>query len=174
MPVEFLTDDEAAAYGQYAGPLSQADLERDRRRVRGQPRPQPERRPCMVCGKLTANVLGVCAMTPECKRVHNHLFWCSVFPERQLPPCAVCGCPTSAALGVCQATAECRQELSRRWLAVKPESGRGRERAYARKRYAADPQARRDEAAQYRRAPIETAQVRTVPGHRPTLANHCP
>jgi TnpA family transposase len=28
MPVEFLTDDEAAAYGQYAGPPSQADLDR--------------------------------------------------------------------------------------------------------------------------------------------------
>ena len=28
MPVEFLTDDEAAAYGQYAGAPSQADLER--------------------------------------------------------------------------------------------------------------------------------------------------
>jgi hypothetical protein len=28
MPVEFLTDDEAAAYGRFAGPPSQADLER--------------------------------------------------------------------------------------------------------------------------------------------------
>src|SRR5689334_16281909 len=28
MPVEFLTDDEAAAYGRYAGPPPQADLER--------------------------------------------------------------------------------------------------------------------------------------------------
>ena len=28
MPVEFLTDDEAAAYSRYAGPRSQADLER--------------------------------------------------------------------------------------------------------------------------------------------------
>jgi hypothetical protein len=28
MPVEFLTDDEAAAYGQYTGAPSQADLER--------------------------------------------------------------------------------------------------------------------------------------------------
>ena len=28
MPVEFLTDDEAAAYGRYAGPPSQADMER--------------------------------------------------------------------------------------------------------------------------------------------------
>lgn len=28
MPVEFLTDDEAAVFGRYAGPLSRADLER--------------------------------------------------------------------------------------------------------------------------------------------------
>jgi hypothetical protein len=28
MPVEFLTDDEVAAYGRYTGPPSQADLER--------------------------------------------------------------------------------------------------------------------------------------------------
>jgi len=28
MPVEFLTDDEAAAYGRYTGPPSQADLDR--------------------------------------------------------------------------------------------------------------------------------------------------
>ena len=28
MPVEFLTDDEAAAYGRYAGLLSQAELEK--------------------------------------------------------------------------------------------------------------------------------------------------
>src|SRR5262249_3915283 len=28
VPVEFLTDDEAAAYGRYAGPPSQADLDR--------------------------------------------------------------------------------------------------------------------------------------------------
>jgi hypothetical protein len=28
MPVEFLTDDEAAAYGRFAGPPVQADLER--------------------------------------------------------------------------------------------------------------------------------------------------
>jgi hypothetical protein len=28
MPVEFLTDDEAAAYGRFTGPPSQADLER--------------------------------------------------------------------------------------------------------------------------------------------------
>jgi TnpA family transposase len=28
MPVEFLSDDEAAAYGRYAGDMSQADLER--------------------------------------------------------------------------------------------------------------------------------------------------
>jgi hypothetical protein len=28
MPVEFLTDDEAAAYGRYAGPPARADLER--------------------------------------------------------------------------------------------------------------------------------------------------
>jgi hypothetical protein len=45
MPVEFLTDDEAAAYARYAEPPSQADLERvfflaARRPVSAQPRDQ--------------------------------------------------------------------------------------------------------------------------------------
>jgi 5-methylcytosine-specific restriction endonuclease McrA len=124
--------------------------ERDRRRTRDAPRPVPERWPCSVCGKLTANKLGICAMTPECRRAHNHLFWRSVHPEPVLPPCAVCARPTGSVHGVCQSTAACRQEVSRRETAAKTEAIRERERAYARRRYQADPEARRAESAEYR------------------------
>lgn len=124
--------------------------ERDRRRTRDAPRPVPERWPCSVCGELTANKLGICAMTPECRRTHNHLFWRSVHPEPVLPPCAVCARPTGSVHGVCQSTAACRQELSRRETAAKTEAIRERERAHARRRYQADPEARRAEAAEYR------------------------
>jgi len=136
--------------------------ERDRRRKRrGAPRPVPGRCPCSICGKLTANKLGVCAMTPECKRVHNHLFWRSVYPEIELPPCVVCGRPTGGMHGVCQATRECRQELSRRETAAKTEAIRERERAYARRRYQADPEARRAEAIAYRSRHLDLCRARS-------------
>lgn len=135
--------------------------ERDRRRKRGVPKPVRERRPCSVCGRPTANRLSVCAMTPECRRVHNHLFWRSVYPEPDLPPCVVCGRPTGSVHGVCQSSAECRQELSRRIVAAKTEAALERERAYARRRYWADPEARRAEAAEYRARDLAAARARS-------------
>jgi 5-methylcytosine-specific restriction endonuclease McrA len=135
--------------------------ERDRRRERGVPKPVPERRPCSVCGRPTANRLGVCAMTPDCKRVHNHLFWRSVYPEPDLPPCAVCGRPTGSVHGVCQSTAECRQELSRRVVAATTEAVRERKRTYARRRYWADPDARHAEAAEYRARNLAASRARS-------------
>lgn len=135
--------------------------ERDRRRKRGSPRPVPERRHCSVCGKLTANKLGVCAMTPECKRVHNHLFWRSVYPEPDLPPCAVCGRPTGSMHGVCQATAECRRELSRRQVAAMTEAVRERKRAYFERRYATDREACRAVALASRDRNREAVRARS-------------